>query len=63
MTGEQEINAQCPYCHQPISFLVDAYSGSQSYIEDCEVCCRPIQISYEAEEGEITGFTADRLDD
>lgn len=37
--------------------------GEQSYIEDCEVCCRPIQVSYQTEETEITNFKAQRLDD
>lgn len=63
MIGEQEITAQCPYCFSPISFVCEPFSGPQSYIEDCEVCCRPIQISYETEEGEITAFAATRLDE
>lgn len=63
MIEESEIQAQCPYCFSPISFVCEPFSGPQSYVEDCEVCCRPIQVSYEAEEGEITYFTAERLDE
>ena len=32
--------------------------AKQSYVEDCEVCCNPIEISYSAEDEELTGFTA-----
>jgi Cysteine-rich CPXCG len=35
----------CPYCNEQISMLIDTSAGQvQSYIEDCEVCCRPIEI-------------------
>ena len=35
----------CPYCGESIDILVDNSVSEQSYIEDCQVCCRPIQIS------------------
>lgn len=40
----------CPYCGEPIELLVDASAGSQSYIEDCQVCCRPIVVSVTVDE-------------
>jgi transcription elongation factor Elf1 len=44
----------CPYCGQTISVLLDLSVPDQEYIEDCEVCCRPIEIRYQvAEDGEI----------
>lgn len=33
---------QCPYCWESISVLVDCSVEMQEYIEDCQVCCRPI---------------------
>jgi hypothetical protein len=33
----------CPYCGEAIELLVDASAGTQRYIEDCSVCCRPIE--------------------
>ena len=33
----------CPYCGEPLQLLVDPSAGDQSYIEDCAVCCRPIE--------------------
>ena len=36
----------CPYCGETISMMLDISTGSQQYIEDCEICCRPIEIKY-----------------
>lgn len=35
---------QCPHCWQDISMLIDISQHQQNYIEDCEVCCNPIQL-------------------
>ncbi len=32
--------------------------SAQSYIEDCEVCCRPIQLTFDVAEGKLAGFSA-----
>jgi hypothetical protein len=42
-------NVQCPYCGETIEIDVEALEEAQSFIEDCTVCCRPIQ--YEATSG------------
>ncbi len=42
---------QCPYCGETIAILVDASAGDQRYIEDCQVCCRPITIAIAVEDG------------
>jgi hypothetical protein len=34
----------CPYCGEPIELLVEPGPDGQHYIEDCQVCCRPIQV-------------------
>ncbi|MFC1696683.1 CPXCG motif-containing cysteine-rich protein [Pseudomonadota bacterium] len=40
----QESTISCPYCGEVISILVDGSVEEQQYIEDCEVCCRPMDI-------------------
>ncbi len=35
----------CPYCGERITLLVDGSAGDQAYIEDCGVCCRPIEVN------------------
>ncbi|AKP49695.1 CPXCG motif-containing cysteine-rich protein [Cyclobacterium amurskyense] len=49
---------QCPYCLAEISMLLDPSIPEQNYIEDCEVCCNPIQISYQIYDGELESFEA-----
>jgi hypothetical protein len=40
-----EIECACPYCGESMALWVDADGGqSQRYVEDCAVCCRPIQV-------------------
>jgi len=39
-----ECDIACPYCGETIGLLLDASAGSQRYIEDCQVCCRPITV-------------------
>ncbi|NOR28482.1 MAG: CPXCG motif-containing cysteine-rich protein [Lutibacter sp.] len=36
---------QCPYCWEEISMLFDSSVNNQIYIEDCEICCNPIEIN------------------
>lgn len=52
----------CPYCWQEISFVIDLSVDGQSYIEDCEVCCRPIRATYSTDGEEITEFDAAAID-
>lgn len=55
---------ECPYCGETFDTLVDCSGGSQDYIEDCPVCCRPIEFSLEVgPEGELLSLTARREDD
>ncbi|MBI2070661.1 MAG: CPXCG motif-containing cysteine-rich protein [Elusimicrobia bacterium] len=44
----------CPYCWEKIETAIDPSMEGQSYVEDCQVCCRPIVIStHPAENGEL----------
>lgn len=49
---------QCPYCWEEISVLLDPSVSSQTYIEDCENCCNPIEIHVSFENGELTSYEA-----
>jgi transcription elongation factor Elf1 len=37
-----EKNVYCPYCGEQISVVIEVLDENQEYIEDCQVCCRPI---------------------
>ncbi|PLY14900.1 MAG: CPXCG motif-containing cysteine-rich protein [Sedimenticola sp.] len=36
---------QCPYCSERIEVVIDRSEMDQNYIEDCQVCCRPIDFA------------------
>ena len=55
-----ERDIRCPYCAEPISILLDPSAGAQAYIEDCQVCCQPMQIVFDATDGEILELRIDR---
>jgi|TARA_R110002033_G_scaffold43480_3_gene85347 transcription elongation factor Elf1 len=45
----------CPYCGETIEVLIDSSDAGQQYIEDCQVCCKPINfLVTESVNGEIT---------
>ncbi len=52
----------CPYCWQTISVLLDNSVKTQNYIEDCEVCCNPIQIKFKFINSELFHFDAISLE-
>lgn len=59
-----EVTVNCPYCGETLDTLVDASGGSQRYIEDCQVCCSPIEFLLEIDAGgELTGLEVRRDDD
>jgi hypothetical protein len=47
MNGLEAKKIQCPYCWEMIEITVDCSVTSQEYVEDCEVCCRPIVMKVE----------------
>lgn len=53
---------QCPHCWEDISMLIDYSVPRQSYVEDCEVCCNPIQITVSVSEGELESFNAESIE-
>lgn len=44
MNHEEEYIITCPYCGEQINVLIDCTYNAQEYIEDCQVCCRPISF-------------------
>ena len=49
----QTHNINCPYCGEAIQLVVDCSSTSQEYIEDCQVCCRPINVYINIENEDV----------
>lgn len=47
---DEFVAIQCPWCGERLETHVDLTEGEASYIEDCQVCCRPMQLALELEE-------------
>jgi cysteine-rich CPXCG protein len=61
--GSRFESIQCPYCGESFEILADLSAGSASYIEDCQVCCRPIEISLSIDDaGVLRELNARRSD-
>ncbi|WP_308990645.1 CPXCG motif-containing cysteine-rich protein [Mariniflexile litorale] len=52
----------CPYCWETISMMLDISVSKQVYIEDCEVCCHPIQLSVKFINSELVDFQVDNIE-
>ena len=52
----------CPYCFEEQSKLVDFSIRQQVFIEDCEVCCNPIEFSIRIDDGLVTEFSAQSIE-
>ncbi|WP_299129851.1 CPXCG motif-containing cysteine-rich protein [uncultured Winogradskyella sp.] len=53
---------QCPYCWEQISMLIDFSQPQQSYVEDCEICCNPMQVSVTVQAQQIIQFNVENLE-
>jgi len=55
------VSVQCSYCGESFDTAVDLSAGSFSYIEDCQVCCQPIELAGQVDEaGRLTALDARR---
>ena len=60
---EQWVAVRCPYCGERLQMAVDITAGECAYIEDCEVCCRPIECGIELEtNGALRALKVQRMD-
>lgn len=58
---EDEYFFTCPYCGAEVSVLLDLSMRHTRYVEDCELCCNPIEIDYTVEDWEVVDFWAHAL--
>jgi len=61
--AESFVAIQCPWCGERLDVRVDVTAGERSYIDDCEVCCRPMELAVELEEsGALRALAVRRAD-
>lgn len=45
MLATEVSRVSCPYCGESFDIVVDCSIAEQSYIEDCYICCKPINFN------------------
>ena len=53
MSLQREHPVACPCCGETIWLEIDCSLPHQRYVEDCQVCCRPLVIEAVTEAGEV----------
>jgi len=62
-SGVQLHLVECPYCGECFETPVDTSSGSARYVEDCQICCQPIEFSLEVDHaGVLQSLSTQRSD-
>jgi hypothetical protein len=57
------VEIACPYCGETYGTQVDLTAASGAWIEDCSVCCKPIELRVECDEaGQLVAVTGERMD-
>lgn len=49
-TGTEFVTVACPYCGEAFGTGVDLSAGSCVYVEDCQICCQPIEMELRVDE-------------
>ena len=63
LAPEEFVAVRCPYCGERLQTRVDLTADEPSFIEDCEVCCRPIEFHLERDAaGGLVALQVRRLD-
>jgi cysteine-rich CPXCG protein len=61
--SEEFVTVSCPYCGEAFETRADASAGSCTYVEDCQVCCQPIEMELHVDEdGAVRELVARRGD-
>ena len=63
MNPRESVQIDCPYCGETLDITIDAAAGRQHYIEDCQVCCRPMQLRIAMTRDGLPRVDASREDD
>ncbi len=59
--GTEFHEVQCPYCGESFETVIDLSAGSAAYVEDCQVCCQPIEFRVEVDhDGTLKALVAAR---
>ena len=48
--GTEAITVHCPYCGESFETTADVSAGPSIYVEDCQICCQPIEMELRVDE-------------
>jgi hypothetical protein len=57
-----EYHFDCPHCWEQQLKLIDSSIINQNFIEDCEVCCNPLEFLIVIENNELFSFTVQSIE-
>ncbi|HET6905619.1 MAG TPA: CPXCG motif-containing cysteine-rich protein [Rhodanobacteraceae bacterium] len=57
------VTITCPYCGESFDTSVDASTGSTRYVEDCQVCCKPIEFHVRVDAEDVIEVSVRRMDE
>ncbi len=52
----------CPHCWENQLKMIDPYVSDQSFIEDCEVCCNPLEFKLEIHDNNLISFSVNSIE-
>lgn len=53
----------CPYCWESFDIVIEpSIEAGESYVEDCYICCRPIEIYIASQRGEESEIRINRIE-
>jgi len=62
-SAEEFVAIRCPWCGERLDLRIDVSGGAREYIEDCQVCCRPMELAIEcADSGALRAVRVRRLE-
>ncbi len=63
-TADSDAVVICPYCAEEVTVGIDPGSGAtQSYVEDCPVCCQAWQVNVQYSGEGAAAVTVSAIDD
>jgi|GEM_PF-452014 len=51
----------CPHCAGNLDLMLDPSAGKQRYVEECSLCCRPVEVRLEAHDYRVDRVEASKL--
>ena len=52
-TWLQDRTISCPHYAKLMNMIIDLSAHGQTYIEDCQIFCKPMQIEFDVSGGEL----------